>query len=112
MEGFMLLVSIVCVAFGIFQIALMFKLWSMCNNVRKMTRFFIYNTTEYEHSRSIKTLNGFSVNDIVINAETNQKFKIHSIQNNAVKPFICYEIKNDGSAGELKYFETSEIIIK
>ena len=41
MEGMMIITSIVVMVFGILQIVLFFKIWGMCNNVKKLSKEFI-----------------------------------------------------------------------
>lgn len=41
MENFIIILGIVMLAFGILQIVLFFKIWGMCNNVKKLSKEFI-----------------------------------------------------------------------
>lgn len=50
MEDAMIVTTVVMVAVGILQLTLFFKIWGMCDNVRKLTNHFVKEDTTYENS--------------------------------------------------------------
>lgn len=83
------------IAFGVFQIALMCKVWVMTNDIKDIRNKYISNV-DRNHI--------FKTGDIVININTNEKMKIRSIKSNG--KYACFSIAQNTFVGD---FDASEI---
>lgn len=97
------LVGLIALIIGIFQIVLFFKVWEMTNDIRAIKEKYLYS----DHKEPIATkrnANEFKVDDLVIEIETGKQMRIKFIT--VAGKYSCYTDGGTVNAGE---FDASQI---
>ena len=101
------------IIFAIFEIALMFKIWNACNNIYKLTEYFVKvnndtnETPEIKINETLETkeYKGFKTNDTVIVNGTDKKLKVIDFYYDKI---LCGP---DGSRSDALYYYPNELTI-
>jgi F0F1-type ATP synthase membrane subunit b/b' len=82
MEEYLLPITIVLIAFGVFQLILMVKLWNMTGDVRLIRENLVKKEEELNKKISDQV---FSINDLVISKVSGKQLRIKEIDGDHYK---------------------------
>ena len=86
------------------QIILFFKIWGMTNDIKAIKEKYLSSENKKDSTATIHPLEGFNVDNLVVEISTGKQMRIKSITNNG--KYSCYI---DGGTIHVGDFDSSQI---